>query len=149
MPFSTVETKRELTNIPKIHNIFTLMRNPMTFKSKSTIHKDIHTDALSGTKVWYTDTRLLNDIDLEYTSSCPKNKCFNAVISITEWFSLKFKTTLLLNNYSDYLIPVLRGIGFVPIPLIVFYSLERLDISIFTTILMTTPFFLYFWSLKH
>ena len=56
----------------------------------------------------------------------------------------KFKTTLVLNNYTDYLIPVLRGIGFVPIPLIVFYSLERLDISIFTTILMTTPFFYIF-----
>ena len=42
---------------------------------------------------------------------------------------------------EDYLIPITRGITFIPIPIMCFYALKNIPISLFTTILMTTPFF--------
>ena len=107
----------------------------------------IFINTLFGT-AFDTVTKYVNEINIEWYYYYGIGNGFGILIFILYLLTIKkFKTTLVLNNYYDYLIPVLRGIGFVPIPLIVFYSLERLDISIFTTILMTTPFFLYFWSI--
>jgi len=42
--------------------------------------------------------------------------------------------------------PVSRGFVFIPIPIIVYYALNHIPLNIFTTILMTTPFFVYLFS---
>ena len=51
------------------------------------------------------------------------------------------KKHIILKNKESYVIPVLRGITFVPIPIIIFYALKHIPVSLFTTILMTTPFY--------
>tara|TARA_B100000575_G_C23084178_1_gene624735 strand:+ start:517 stop:1386 length:870 start_codon:yes stop_codon:yes gene_type:complete len=52
------------------------------------------------------------------------------------------KKHILLTKKQYYLIPLLRGLQFIVITLIIFYSLKYIPINIFTTLLMTTPFFL-------
>ena len=52
------------------------------------------------------------------------------------------KKHIFLKQRSDYLLPIFRGIFFVPILLIVFLSLKHIPINIFTMLLMTSPFFL-------
>lgn len=56
------------------------------------------------------------------------------------------KKHLILKNKSNYFIPIVRGITFIPIPIIVFFSLREIPISLFTTLLMTTPFFILIFS---
>ncbi len=51
------------------------------------------------------------------------------------------KKNIVLKKKEDYLIPITRGITFIPIPIMCFYALKNIPISLFTTILMTTPFF--------
>ena len=56
------------------------------------------------------------------------------------------KKNIILKNKQSYFVPVARGIIFIPIPIIVYYALKFIDLNIFTTILMTTPFFVYVFS---
>ena len=52
------------------------------------------------------------------------------------------KKHLILKQKNYYYLPVLRGISFIPLPLIVFFSLQHIPINLFTMLLMTSPFFL-------
>ena len=52
------------------------------------------------------------------------------------------KKHLILEQRNYYYIPILRGVSFIPVLLIVFFSLKHIQINIFTMLLMTTPFFL-------
>tara|TARA_Y100000741_G_scaffold26295_1_gene19034 strand:- start:108 stop:977 length:870 start_codon:yes stop_codon:yes gene_type:complete len=65
---------------------------------------------------------------------------------ITLLIFLKFtggvKKHILLEKKQYYFLPLLRGLQFIIITLIIFYSLKYIPLNIFTTLLMTTPFFL-------
>ena len=52
------------------------------------------------------------------------------------------KKHILLEKKQYYFLPLLRGLQFIIITLIIFYSLKNIPLNIFTTLLMTTPFFL-------
>ena len=52
------------------------------------------------------------------------------------------KKHILLKKKQYYFLPLLRGLQFIIITLIIFYSLKYIPLNIFTTLLMTTPFFL-------
>ena len=52
------------------------------------------------------------------------------------------KKHIILKQRSYYLLPIFRGIFFIPILLVVFLSLKHIPINIFTMLLMTSPFFL-------
>ena len=52
------------------------------------------------------------------------------------------KKHLILEQPNYYYVPILRGLSFIPVLLIVFFSLKHIPINIFTMLLMTTPFFL-------
>ena len=52
------------------------------------------------------------------------------------------KKHIFLKQTNYYLLPIFRGIFFIPILLIVFLSLKHVPINIFTMLLMTSPFFL-------
>ena len=52
------------------------------------------------------------------------------------------KKHILLEKKKYYFLPLLRGLQFIIITLIIFYSLKYIPLNIFTTLLMTTPFFL-------
>ena len=52
------------------------------------------------------------------------------------------KKHLILKQKNYYYLPILRGISFIPLPLIVFFSLQHIPINLFTMLLMTSPFFL-------
>ena len=53
---------------------------------------------------------------------------------------------ILFENKKDYFLPLLRGITFIPVPIIIYYTLQKIPLNIFTPILMTTPFFTYICS---
>ena len=67
-----------------------------------------------------------------------------AIFSLLIFLYLKdgIKKNLLLEKPSYYVLPILRGIFFIPVLLIVFISLKHVPINIFTTLMMTSPFFL-------
>tara|TARA_B100001057_G_scaffold236997_1_gene237328 strand:+ start:210 stop:1079 length:870 start_codon:yes stop_codon:yes gene_type:complete len=52
------------------------------------------------------------------------------------------KKNILLEKKEYYFLPLIRGLQFAFITPIIFYSLKHIPINIFTTLLMTTPFFL-------
>ena len=52
------------------------------------------------------------------------------------------KKHIILEKKQYYFLPILRGLQFAFITPIIFYSLKFIPINIFTTLLMTTPFFL-------
>ena len=52
------------------------------------------------------------------------------------------KKHLILAKKQYYFLPLIRGLQFAFITPIIFYSLKYIPINIFTTLLMTTPFFL-------
>lgn len=58
------------------------------------------------------------------------------------FFKGGIKKNLILEKKQYYILPLLRGIHFVVITIIIFYSLKSIPINIFTMLLMTTPFFL-------
>ena len=57
-------------------------------------------------------------------------------------FNGGIKEHILLEKKQYYLLPLIRGLQFTFITLIIFYSLKYVPINIFTTLLMTTPFFM-------
>ena len=61
-------------------------------------------------------------------------------------FNGGIKKHLILEKRSNYLIPVLRGILFIPIPILIFFSLRYLPLNIYTSILITMPFFIFIFS---
>ena len=54
----------------------------------------------------------------------------------------EIKKHLTLKNKNHFYFLILRGISFIPVLLIVFYSLKYIPISLFATLIMTSPFFL-------
>lgn len=56
------------------------------------------------------------------------------------------KKNLLFQNKKDYLLPLFRGFTFIPVPIIIYYSLKQIPLNIFTPIIMTIPFFILIWS---
>jgi len=52
------------------------------------------------------------------------------------------KKHLILKQPNYYYLPILRGVGLIPVLLIVFFSLKHIPINLFTMLLMTSPFFL-------
>ena len=52
------------------------------------------------------------------------------------------KKNIFLKKKIFYFLPILRGITFIPILIIIFYALNYMPINIFTILLMTSPFFL-------
>tara|TARA_B100001057_G_scaffold228366_1_gene228630 strand:- start:917 stop:1786 length:870 start_codon:yes stop_codon:yes gene_type:complete len=57
-------------------------------------------------------------------------------------FNGGIKKHILLKKKHYYFLPLIRGLQFAFITPIIFYSLKYIPINIFTTLLMTTPFFL-------
>ncbi len=57
-------------------------------------------------------------------------------------FNGGIKKHILLKKKHYYFLPLIRGLQFAFITPIIFYSLKCIPINIFTTLLMTTPFFL-------
>jgi hypothetical protein len=51
------------------------------------------------------------------------------------------KKNIFLKKKIFYFLPILRGITFIPILIIIFYALNYIPINIFTILLMTSPFF--------
>ena len=62
------------------------------------------------------------------------------------FFKDGIKTHIFLKKKSFYFLPVLRGVTFIPVLIIIFYSLHYIPINIFTMLLMTSPFFLLIFS---
>ena len=62
------------------------------------------------------------------------------------YFSGGIKKHIILEKKENYIIPIIRGITFVPIPLCSFFALKNIDISIYTTLIMTMPFFVLIFS---
>ena len=60
--------------------------------------------------------------------------------------SKSIKKNLIFENKKDYFLPLFRGFTFIPIPIIIYYSLKQIPLNIFTPIIMTTPFFILIWS---
>ena len=56
------------------------------------------------------------------------------------------KKNLIFANKKDYFLPLFRGFTFIPVLIIIYYSLKQIPLNIFTPIIMTTPFFLLIWS---
>ena len=52
------------------------------------------------------------------------------------------KKHIILKKKQYYILPLIRGLQFAFIAPIIFYSLRHVPINVFTTLLMTTPFFL-------
>ena len=52
------------------------------------------------------------------------------------------KKNIILEKKEYYILPLARGIHFIIIVIIIFYSLEHVPINVFTMLLATTPFFL-------
>ncbi len=67
-----------------------------------------------------------------------------ALITLIIFLSFQggIKKHILLEKKQYYFLPLLRGFHFIIITPIIFYSLKYMPINIFTTIVMTTPFFL-------
>ncbi len=63
------------------------------------------------------------------------------------FFSSGIKNNILFKKKRDYILPVLRGLLFIPIPIIVFYSLKIVPLNLFSTLIATTPFFIYIFSI--
>ena len=61
-------------------------------------------------------------------------------------FTKGIKKHILYEDRKDYFLPLIRGITFIPVPIIIYYSLSKIPLNIFTTILMTTPFFTFIFS---
>jgi len=57
-----------------------------------------------------------------------------------------FKKNIIFENKKDYFLPLFRGLTFIPVPIIIYYTLKQIPLNIFTPILMTTPFFILIWS---
>jgi len=57
-------------------------------------------------------------------------------------FQRGVKNNILLKKKEYYFLPVLRGLHFIAVLIIIFYSLKHIPINVFTILLMTTPFFL-------
>lgn len=62
------------------------------------------------------------------------------------FFTSGIKKNIYFRNKKLYFLPIARGIVFIPIPIIVYYVLKFINLNIYTTILMTTPFFVYIFS---
>lgn len=58
------------------------------------------------------------------------------------FFQGNIKENIVLKKKEYYYLPIFRGIYFISVLIIAFYSLKHIPINIFTMILMTTPFFL-------
>ena len=56
------------------------------------------------------------------------------------------KENIILEKKEYYFLPIFRGIYFISVLIIAFYSLKNVQINIFTMLLMTTPFFLLIFS---
>ena len=56
------------------------------------------------------------------------------------------KKNILFENKNDYFLPLFRGFTFIPVPIVIYYSLKQIPLNIFTPIIMTTPFFILIWS---
>ena len=74
----------------------------------------------------------------------------NSFAVIVFLFFLSFvggiKKHIILKKKEDYIIPIFRGLIFIPIFILVFFTIEKLPINIFVTLLMTTPFFIIMFS---
>ena len=56
------------------------------------------------------------------------------------------KKNILFENKKDYILPLFRGFTFIPVPIIIYYSLQKIPLNIFTPIVLTIPFFILIWS---
>ena len=65
--------------------------------------------------------------------------CFFVIFLLSQE---SLKKNILLAKKEYYFLPVFRGLYFIAVLIIIFYSLQNLPINIFTTLLMTSPFFL-------
>ncbi len=56
------------------------------------------------------------------------------------------KKNIVLEKKEYYFLPIFRGLYFISVLIIIFYSLQNIPINIFTMLLMTSPFFLLIFS---
>ena len=109
--------------------IFFLILNTFSGSSFDAVTKFLSSSSL----IWYHYYAIGNSFAL-------------TLLLIFLFFTSGIKKNIILENKESYFLPVIRGVIFVPIPIIVYYALNFIDLNIFTTILMTTPFFVYVFS---
>ena len=109
--------------------IFLIILNTFSGASFDTVTKFISSSSLS----WYYYYAIGNSFAL-------------ILFLIFLFFTTGIKKNIILVDKQSYFITLIRGFIFIPIPLIVYYSLNFIDLKIFTIILMTTPFFVFFFS---
>ncbi len=68
------------------------------------------------------------------------------VFFIFLFFKGGIKKHIFLKKKSFYFLPILRGVTFIPVLIIIFYALHYIPINIFTMLIMTSPFFLLIFS---
>ena len=104
--------------------IFFLILNTLSGSSFDAVTKFLSSSSL----IWYHYYAIGNSFAL-------------TLLLIFLFFTSGIKKNIILENNKSYFLPVIRGVIFVPIPIIVYYALNFIPLNIFTTILMTTPFF--------
>ena len=109
--------------------IFFLILNTLSGSSFDAVTKFLSSSSL----IWYHYYAIGNSFAL-------------TLLLIFLFFTSGIKKNIILENKKSYFLPVIRGVIFIPIPIIVYYALNFIPLNIFTTILMTTPFFVYIFS---
>ena len=109
--------------------IFLIILNTFSGSSFDTIAKFLSSASL----MWYHFFALGNSFAL-------------ILLLIYLFFTSGVKKNIILKNKQSYALLITRGFVFIPIPIIVYYALSYIPLNIFTTILMTTPFFVYVFS---
>ena len=109
--------------------IIFLILNTISGSSFDTVTKFLSSSSL----IWYHYYAIGNSFAL-------------TLLLIYLFFTSGIKKNIILENNKSYFLPLIRGVIFIPIPIIVYYALNFIPLNIFTTILMTTPFFVYIFS---
>ena len=109
--------------------IFFIILNTLSGSSFDAVTKFLSSSSL----IWYHYYAIGNSFAL-------------TLLLIYLFFTSGIKKNIILENNKSYFLPVIRGVIFIPIPIIVYYALNFIPLNIFTTILMTTPFFVYIFS---
>ena len=61
-------------------------------------------------------------------------------------FNGGIKKHIFLKKKTNYYIPVMRGLTFIPLPIIIFFALKHIPLNVFTVLFMTVPFFMFIFS---
>ena len=101
---------------------------------------------LSGSS-FDTITKFLTSTSLKWYHYYSLGNSFALIIFLIYlYFTSGIKNNIFFKKKIDYLLPLIRGLLFIPIPIFVFYSLKLVPLNIFTALIASTPFFVYIFS---